>query len=138
MRMLLALALAVSCQAQRVDPVEFFETRVRPVLAKNCFSCHTQTKLGGLEMVSRDSLLKGGKSGPAIVIEKPDQSLMLQAIRQTHEKLKMPPGGKLADNEIKDIATWIGRGAVWPASNIKAGPEYKITAEQRQWWAFQP
>jgi hypothetical protein len=64
MRILAGLILGAMCHAQRIDPVEFFETKVRPVLAKNCFACHTQTKLGGLEMASRDTLLKGGNSGP--------------------------------------------------------------------------
>ncbi len=126
------------CHAQRIDPVEFFETKVRPVLAKNCFSCHTQTKLGGLEMASRDTLLKGGKSGPAINLERPEESLLVKAIRQGDAKLKMPPTGKLADAEVLDIIQWIGRGAVWPASNVKAGPGYQITKEHREWWAFQP
>jgi hypothetical protein len=125
--------------AQRRDPLEFFETKVRPVLAKHCFSCHTQTKLGGLEMASRDTLLKGGKSGPAIVVEAPEESLLVKAVRHTHEKLKMPPtGGKLSDEEVKDIVAWIGRGAVWPAADVKSASTYRITEEHRKWWAFQP
>ncbi|MCC6361889.1 MAG: PSD1 domain-containing protein [Bryobacterales bacterium] len=138
MHLLVVLALGSMAQAQRTDPVEFFETKVRPVLAKNCFSCHTQAKLGGLEMTSRDSLLKGGKSGPAINIERPEESLLLKAVRQTDDKLKMPPSGKLSDADIKSILAWISRGAVWPAA-AKTQPEgYHITAEQRSWWAFQP
>ncbi|MCC6343690.1 MAG: PSD1 domain-containing protein [Bryobacterales bacterium] len=132
-----ALALASIVQAQRTDSIEFFETKVRPVLAKNCFSCHTQAKLGGLEMISRDALLKGGKSGPAINIERPEESLLLKAVRQTDDRLKMPPGGKLPDAEIKNLLAWIRRGAVWPAGS-KAPEGYHITAEQRAWWAFQP
>ncbi|MBL8221878.1 MAG: DUF1549 domain-containing protein, partial [Bryobacterales bacterium] len=138
MRLLFGFVLAVVCQAQRTDPVEFFETKVRPVLAKNCFSCHTQTKLGGLEMASRDTLLKGGKSGPAINLERPDESLLVKAVRQGDAKLKMPPNGKLADAEILDIVQWISRGAVWPASTVTKGPGYQITKEHRAWWAFQP
>ena len=79
------------------DASEFFEMRVRPVLAKNCFACHTGSKHGGLQLDSRENLLKGGNSGPAIVPGNPDQSLLIQAVRQTHERLKMPPPGKLAD-----------------------------------------
>src|SRR5262245_44056352 len=116
MRFLLSLVVSAACFGQRVDPVEFFETKVRPVLAKNCFSCHTQAKLGGLEMTSRETLLKGGKSGPAISTDRPDESLLLQVIKRTHERIKMPPppNAPLADEEIKDIARWIGRGVVWP------------------------
>lgn len=132
---LLASLLAV---AQRTDPLEFFEMKVRPVLAKNCFGCHTQTKLGGLEMSSRETLVKGGKSGPAIDTERPAQSLMIQAVRQTHARLKMPPTGKLSNAEIDDMEAWIGRGAVWPASSAPVSTQYRITDQQRAWWAFQP
>src|SRR5215468_259723 len=129
MRILAILPLAAICYAQQrgADRLEFFETRVRPVLAKNCFSCHTQSKLGGLEMVSRDSLLKGGNSGPAILPDNAEESLLVKAIRQTHEKIKMPPTGKLADKEIADIVEWIGRGAVWPPAPAAASKGYQIT-----------
>lgn len=121
------------------DPAEFFETRVRPVLAKNCFACHTASKMGGLEFQSQETLLKGGKSGPAIVPGDPDKSLLIQAIRQTHERLKMPPSGKLADTEIAAIETWIRNGAIWPEGPKKpAGSTYSITPEQRAFWSFQP
>ena len=74
---------------------EFFETHVRPVLAKNCFACHTNSKMGGLQLDSRDNLLKGGNDGPVVVPGNPDQSVLIQAIKQTHERFKMPPGNKL-------------------------------------------
>jgi hypothetical protein len=136
MRLIASLLAASLCCAQN-DPVEFFETKVRPVLAKNCFSCHTQSKLGGLEMTSREALLKGGNSGPAINVERPDESLLIQAIRQTHPRLKMPPTGKLGGDEIRDLYAWIHRGAVWPDATAKTvGPQ--ITDEQRAWWAFLP
>src|SRR5215475_5301092 len=74
---------------------EFFESRIRPVLAENCYDCHTTERYGGLRVDSRDALLKGGRSGPAIVPGDPDASLLIQAVRQTSDKLKMPKGGKL-------------------------------------------
>ncbi|MDX1983894.1 MAG: PSD1 and planctomycete cytochrome C domain-containing protein [Bryobacteraceae bacterium] len=139
MRFFVALLLPMLCMAQRRDPLEFFETKVRPVLAKHCFSCHTQTKLGGLEMSSRDTLLKGGKSGAAINLEAPEESLLVKAVRHTHEKLKMPPtGDKLGAQEIKDLVAWIGRGAVWPATGAKAASTFQIKEEHRNWWAFRP
>ncbi|MBL8233483.1 MAG: PSD1 domain-containing protein [Bryobacterales bacterium] len=135
---LACLTPAAVVYSQRADSIEFFEMKVRPVLAKNCFSCHTQTKLGGLEMVSRESLQKGGKSGPAIDTERPAQSLIVRAMRHTHERLKMPPSGKLTQAEIDDIEQWIGRGAVWPATDKPKSAAYRITDQQRAWWAFQP
>ena len=96
------------------EPAAFFETRVRPLLARECYVCHTATHMGGLELNSRQALLKGGNSGSAIVPGKPDQSLLLQAVNYTHAKLKMPPSGQLRDAEIRDLTEWIQQGAVWP------------------------
>src|SRR5262245_41798378 len=115
--------------------------RVRPVLVKNCFSCHTSSRMGGLEMSGRDAFLKGGKTGPAIVPGDPEKSLLVQAVSRTHERLKMPPQGQLAESEIADLRTWIKDGAIWPESpavNNAKGSEYVITPGQRAFWAFQP
>jgi hypothetical protein len=119
------------------DPKEFFESRIRPLLVKNCFACHTQTRMGGLEMTSREALLKGGASGPVITPGDPDGSVLIQAVRHTHARLKMPPAGRLAEQEISDLAAWIKDGAVWgdPAA-IPKGEKYVITPEQRSFWAF--
>jgi mono/diheme cytochrome c family protein len=125
------------------EAVEFFEIRIRPLLAKKCFACHTNLRMGGLQLDSREGLLKGGDSGPAIVLGDPDNSLLIQAVRRTHERIKMPPPGKLPDEEIADFATWVKRGAVWPEATGVVSPsnqkgEYVITAEQRAFWSFQP
>src|SRR5882724_8265668 len=110
MFLLLARLMAVQEPA-----AEFFELRVRPVLSKNCFACHTNSKLGGLQLDSREHLMQGGASGPAIVPGQPESSLLIQAVRRTHARFKMPPQGKLADEEIPGLATWVKMGAVWPA-----------------------
>ena len=141
--------IAFVCQAALLagvaagaDTGDFFESKVRPVLAKNCYACHTDSRMGGLRLDSADAVQKGGKSGPPIVPGKPDESLLIQAIRQTHARLKMPPGGKLKDEEIAAIAEWVKAGAVWPAGAAPVSkvttPEYVITPEQRAFWAFQP
>jgi mono/diheme cytochrome c family protein len=133
---------------------EFFEARVRPVLASNCFDCHTDQRNGGLRVDSREALLKGGRRGPAIIPGDPDNSLLMQAVRQTNDALKMPKGGRLAPAEIDALAEWIRGGAVWPAappaatsvpgaaaSNALAGARaaaYAIKPEQRAFWSFQP
>src|SRR3954467_12461952 len=96
---------------------EFFELKVRPVLAKNCYACHTASHMGGLDVSSREALLKGGNSGPAIHPGDPQASLLIQAVRKEHERFKMPPTGPgLKPEEIADLATWIKDGAVWPAA----------------------
>lgn len=121
---------------------EFFEMRVRPLLAKNCLGCHSASKMGGLEMSSRASLLKGGASGPAIAPEKPENSLLLKVLRHEHERIKMPPQGKMPEADLQTIAAWLKAGAVWPerASSTpkSAGGKYRISAEQRAFWSFLP
>jgi mono/diheme cytochrome c family protein len=131
-------ALTAAAQSEQAD---FFESRIRPLLARQCLSCHGGQKLSPLDMLGRDELLKGGKHGPAIVPGKPDESLLIKAVTHTHERLKMPLNGKLSDQEIADLKSWIAGGAVWPES-AKIAPQpaskYAITAEQRAFWSFQP
>src|ERR1700704_1253365 len=95
----LPLVLQIVGEAQQAAPSaaqssDYFESKVRPVLAANCYDCHTDERMGGLRLDSRDGLLKGGASGPAVVPGDPDKSLMIQAIRQAGT-LKMPKGGRL-------------------------------------------
>src|SRR5437868_6292 len=135
------LVLSLSLPGICSDQQEFWEMRVRPVLVKNCFPCHTESRLGGLTMSSRESLLTGGNSGPAIVPGNPDGSLMIQAVRQTHPRIKMPPTGKLSNEAIADLESWVKTGAVWPDTEAKAVPakkQYILRPEQRQFWSFQP
>lgn len=103
------------------NTAEFFETKIRPVFANKCYACHTDSKLGGLRMDSRESLLKGGKSGPALVAGKPEESLLVKAIEQTGS-LKMPAGGKLEKTEIDAIIAWVKDGAFWPEEKAVAAP----------------
>src|SRR5262245_2079159 len=138
--------------AQTAQTAEFFETKVRPVLAASCYDCHTEMRNGGLRLDSREAMLKGGRSGPAIVPGDPDNSLLIQAIRQTSEKLKMPKGGRLAAGESEALTEWVRAGAVWPAAApvttasaaaatsapAKSSSTYVITPEQRTFWSFQP
>src|SRR5271157_5470868 len=80
--------------------VEFFEKEVRPLLVEHCSKCHGGEKTkGGLKLISRDQLLKGGDSGTAIVPGKPEQSLLIQAVRYT-DSPRMPPKARLADKQI--------------------------------------
>src|SRR5258708_31561575 len=103
---------------------EFFEKSVRPVFAKNCSGCHGGSKMGGLQLDSREHLLKGGTDGPVVVPGNPDESLLIQAIRQTHPRIKMPPNGKLQAREIEDVASWVKSGAVWPERRVAIRQEH--------------
>src|SRR5579885_3513866 len=131
------LALAATSQPSDQPSAEFVEMKVRPVLAGKCYGCHTDAKSGGLQLDSREHILKGGNSGPAIIPGDPDHSLLIQALRQTHPRIKMPPGGKLPDDDINNIAAWIKAGAAWPAGPAKP-VSYVITDAQRNFWSFKP
>ena len=120
-----------------MSPREFFVARVQPVLQNKCLGCHASEPQGGLRMDSRDALLKGGNSGSALVPGDADASLLVQAVRQSHD-LKMPPDGKLPEQEVDALARWVGDGAVWDSRAAPAMRTYEISAEHRAHWAFQP
>ena len=98
------------------DQVEFFEKKIRPVLAEKCYACHgSQTEpMAGLRVDSKDALLKGGSRGTSLVSGDPNASLLIRAIRYSDIKLKMPPTGKLADEQIRDFEQWVRMGAPRP------------------------
>src|SRR3981081_3927358 len=88
---------------------DFFENKIRPILATQCFSCHAASQLGGLRLDSREAMLKGGTSGPSIAPGDPDKSLLVIAVQQT-TNLKMPKGGKLKPDEIAALKEWVKAG----------------------------
>lgn len=127
------------------DKVEFFETRIRPLLVKHCYECHSSAASeikGGLKLDYREGVLKGGDSGAAIVPGKPDDSLLLDALR--FGSLEMPPAGKLPDGVIADIEQWIRDGAADPrdrppTAEESAAESWKLQlAERSHWWSLQP
>jgi len=132
---------------KKLDPqaVEFFETKVRPVLANNCFSCHgAADQKGGIRLDARDFVLKGNGHGSAVVPGQPDASLIVKAINYNGQ-IKMPPTGKLTPHEIDALTAWVKMGAPWPADKaseaaVRAAQtgEYLITDAQRKHWAFLP
>jgi cytochrome c553 len=133
--------LAGSVYAQ--SSADFFETKIRPVLANNCFGCHTNTAMGGLRLDSPDALIKGGKRGPAIVSGEPEKSLLILAVKQTGASLKMPMGTKLKDAEIADLEAWVKAGAVWPKSAMMPAAKsvdgkFVILPEMRNFWSMKP
>lgn len=115
---------------------DFFETKIRPLFAEKCYACHTDARMGGLQLDSREHFLKGGKSGPIAVAGDPDASLLVKALRHDSNP-KMPPSGKLAADQITAVEAWVKAGAVWPQSE-KTAPPSKITSQQRSFWSFEP
>ncbi len=115
-----------------------FEQNIRPLLVAKCLKCHGEKKQEGkLRLDSLSAMLKGGESGPAIVPGKPDESLLIEAIK--YESFEMPPTGQLATKEIAHFDQWIRENAVWPKHGkpLREGA-ITITESDREWWAFQP
>src|SRR5690348_10394268 len=114
MRRLLIVALLLAGKTASADSASDFQDRVLPLLQARCISCHGPEKQKGkLRLDSRAALLKGGENGPAIVPGDPEKSLLMQAVRQTHADIKMPPKEKLAADQVDALAAWIKDGAPW-------------------------
>lgn len=126
---------APSPDAAAKAEAEFFEARVRPVLIANCLSCHGPDKQkSGLRIDSREAILKGGETGPAVVPGKPHESLLVDAIEGRGD-LKMPPKKTLPPQVVADLKRWIETGAIWPKT---AGSAADPRAEAwKRHWAFQ-
>ncbi len=110
----MSVAAAQAADQHRTEQ-RFFDERVAPILARRCLPCHNdELKNGEISFLDRDSLLKGGPRGPAIVPGKPAEGVLPQSLRHDGE-LQMPPGPKLPAKEIATLIEWIRRGAVWGA-----------------------
>src|ERR1700693_2009547 len=108
-------ATSATMLAPTDDSDTFFELKVRPVLAGTCVKCHGPGKAsGGLRLDSREAMLKGGESGPAVVPGDPRKSLLIQAIEHEDDSLTMPPERLLPTKIRGDLASWVKSGAAWP------------------------
>ena len=122
------------------EQTQFFETKIRPVLVAHCYECHSgeaATPKGGLRLDLRETILAGGDSGPAVIVGKPAESPLLQALR--YESFEMPPKGKLPDSVIADFERWIQMGVPDPRTEVATkkatGIDYRKGLE---FWAFKP
>ncbi len=143
----LPLASAVAMQSQATDEaqvdarkLEFFESRIRPVLIEHCYECHGPNAriLGGnLSLTSREGHIKGGDSGPVIIPGNPADSILLQSLR--YESIEMPPSGKLGEAVQRDFETWIADGAVDPRNGtaVGSGQPASDPSTGETHWAFQ-
>ena len=127
-----------------VDPSEFafFEKKIRPLLATNCYECHGEQKQEGeFRLDSQSALLQGGENGAAIVPGDAAESLLISAVRR--ESLEMPPDNSLTSEEIELLVEWIERGAHWPpmAPALERQANHVVrrlfTLEDLEHWAFQ-
>lgn len=142
------LILVACCFTASVSTIEaddkpssaMFADTIAPLLQKHCISCHgPDAQEGGLRLDSLAGLNTGGKSGQPVVAGKPDESLLITAVRRTDELMQMPPDEKLPDETVKMLVDWVQAGAHHPDGAINArseAPPFDIE-EARKFWAFQ-
>ena len=125
----------------------FFESKVRPILSEKCYECHSASankSKGGLRLDHINLILKGGDSGPALVIGKPQESLIMEAIRYEDPDFHMPPKEKLSNQVVVDFEKWIMEGAHWPkenepvASTKKKRSSFNLEKRKNEHWCWQP
>ncbi len=117
-----------------------FVDKVRPVLERSCFSCHTDDERSGLRLDSRERMLQGGSRGPAIIPGNAEESLIIAALRHVDDDLQMPRNAdQLPEAEIEGFIDWIQAGAEWAEITAPlAIPRRGVTAEERNFWSFRP
>ncbi|MGV3532161.1 MAG: DUF1549 domain-containing protein, partial [Chthoniobacteraceae bacterium] len=130
------LLLALQAGSRADDGIEFFENKVRPVLAEHCYECHgAEKQKGGLRLDGVTAIREGGDSGAPFVPGKVDESLLITALRYHDKDMRMPPpkdgvSRQLPTAQINDFAQWIQMGAPMPKETI--------VAKDAPHWAFQP
>ncbi|MDX1928568.1 MAG: DUF1553 domain-containing protein [Pirellulaceae bacterium] len=132
------------------EGIEFFESKIRPLLHARCVECHSDAEPeSGLSLESKEGLLRGGKLGAAVTPGKPKESLLISAVNHD-EFLKMPPKDKLSTGDLALLTKWVAMGAPWPAASSDKQPPgkqpdnnnesapFQFTPEQKSFWAYQP
>ena len=134
---LLAVLLSQPLIAGPADAGEYFEKKIRPLLARHCYACHSsssQPVMGGLILDQEESFRKGGSRGSPVVAGDPESSLLIRAVTHRDEKLRMPLAGRLPDEEIALLTDWVRMGAPW---GVAADPD-PTTSGTESFWAFEP
>ncbi len=124
----------------------FFADEVAPLLKKNCLKCHGESKRvkGGLRLTSRDDVLAGGDSGPAVDLQRPSASLLLRAVSYEDDNLQMPPKRRLAPEEVAVLVRWVEGGVAWTATasgdtaRSESDEAHAALLRGGDHWAFQP
>ncbi|MCA9015146.1 MAG: PSD1 domain-containing protein [Planctomycetaceae bacterium] len=124
--------------------IQFFEAKIRPLLIKHCYDCHgADEQESGLRVDTFKGIAKGGKAGSLLIPGKPEQSLLITAVKYQSPDLQMPPDEKLSKQEIEDLTNWVKMGAPYPNADLSllrpAADKEKFDLEkERQFWSFQP
>ena len=136
-------AIAEPAGGDEAARIDFFEKKIRPILANNCFNCHsadTNSK-GGLRVDDRNGLMTGGGRGAAVVPGDPGKSLLLRAVSYSNKDLKMPPDKQLSEEQVADLRKWIEEGAAWPKVEFPddiGKSEADYAKLRKEHWAWQP
>ncbi len=140
------LLLLGAAPQETSDPkgMEFFEKRIRPLIADRCFTCHSaqaEKLKGGLLLDTREGVLKGGDQGPAIVPGNPEKSLLIKAVRWVDPDLQMPPKKRLDPEQVADLEAWVKMGAPDPRGGVAKPPPLKkpmgmSVEDGRKLWAY--
>ena len=124
--------------------IEFFESKIRPLLVRNCHRCHdSEERAGGLDLTSAQGFSEGAATGPIVSPGDPSSSRLIEVLSY-EGRLKMPPDRRLPPTLLADVRTWIERGAPWPGADLDAVPlatrkqNQPFTAEEKAFWFYQP
>src|SRR5690349_14853281 len=111
------LASRLAAQTPPPEHLEFFEKRIRPIFVARCQGCHNaKSGTAGLNLTSAAGFKRGADTGPIVVADQPEKSRLLEVVGY-QERIKMPPTGKLTDDEIAALRDWVKVGAPWPAGD---------------------
>lgn len=132
----------VSAQSASPEAQEFFEKRIRPIFATKCQGCHNpKAHTAGLDLTTAAGFQKGADTGPIVVAGDLENSRLLQVVGY-QERLKMPPTGKLSDEELNALREWVKLGATWPGSSVEAtsaqAAKKGYSRGQKEFWSFRP
>lgn len=123
--------------------LEFFESKVRPLLVEHCYDCHgpdADPPEGGLSLVSRRSIMAGGDSGPGVDLDNLAESLVLTAV-EYGDLFEMPPDSKLGDEEVEIIRKWVMDKAPWPADSdieVARNNDFDLAERKAEHWCWRP
>ena len=134
---LVNLKISFANELSEEEKIDFFNTQVKPILSNNCFKCHggDGEVQGGLDLTSREKILKGGHYGPAVSIDSPYDSLLLEMIGVGQDTAAMPPDGMLDDTSLEIITKWINIGLPYPVDTTIVDPKLQTSSD---YWAYRP
>ena len=139
------MAPPAAAGAESAEKVAFFEAKIRPLLVERCIECHGEKKQkGGLRLDSRPAWQAGGDTGKVVLPGRPDESLLIKAVRYADKDLQMPPKKALPPGEVALLAEWIQQGAVDPRNDAPAAAqpvteEWAAEFQKRlDWWSLKP